>query len=115
MGVQGQFLAPGMQHCQHADASPKVLGIGGQFQQGLRGATEQQVVQPLRVADRQGIELFRQSEDDVEVRNRQQFGTTLLEPFFLLQALTFRAVTVAARVVGDLACAAMVTLVGVTA
>jgi hypothetical protein len=104
-----------MEHGQDADAGPQVLGIGGDLQQGLRGTAKQQVVQQLRMAHRQRIELFRYGEDDVEVGNRQQLGATLLQPFLLLQALALRTMPVAAGVVDDLAGAALGTLVGMPA
>src|SRR4030095_13443461 len=76
---------------------------------------EQHVVQQPGVAQRQRIELFRQGEDDMKVRQRQQLDAALLQPALLVQALTLRAMPIATGVVDDLACPAMSALVDMTA
>ena len=57
MGMQSQLLAPGMQHRQNPDPGSQVLGIGGDLQQGRRGAAKQQVIEPLRVRLGERVEL----------------------------------------------------------
>ena len=106
-----QRLAPGMQ--DHDDAQfavPQVLGKG---LEGLGGEREQQAVDPLGVVARQGDQVMRQGEDDVEVLDRQQLKLAGVDPGRSLTPAALGAVAVATAVVADLGVSAMVAFIDV--
>src|SRR5674476_1427159 len=73
MGMMLKVLSPGMEHAKESYVGSQVLGIASQFEHGRgAGAVEQVVEQPLVLEDK-SREFVRQGEDDVEVRNWQQF------------------------------------------
>jgi hypothetical protein len=61
--------------------------------------SEEQIVNDPRPIERQRTKLVGQGEDDVEVFNREQVGTSRLGPVGLSQRLTLGTVSVAARVI----------------
>ena len=61
--------------------------------------SEEEIVNDPRPIKRQGTELVRQGEDDVEVLDREQIGTSGFDPIGLSHGLTLGAVSVAARVI----------------
>ena len=63
VGVEGQLLAPGVEHGQDADASPQVLGIGGDLQQGFGAGLKEQLIDNLLIVERQPRKFVRQGED----------------------------------------------------
>ena len=96
MGMMLEVLSPGMEHAEESDVGSQVLGIASQFEHRRgAGAVEQIVEQPLVLEDKSG-ELMRQSEDDVEVRNGQQFSRARGQPFCARVPLALGAVPVAA-------------------
>jgi hypothetical protein len=58
-----------VQDGEEADFSPEVPGVGGNFEQGLRGGAEKKFVEQPRVALTERVQLVRQGKDDVEVRH----------------------------------------------
>ena len=101
MRVMSESLAPGVEHCGDADAGAKMVEIGGDRDQRLGGGAEQDGVDGGLVVEGDRGDRRRQREDDVEVRDRQEFSLTLGEPLGARQALTLRTVPVAAGIVGD--------------
>jgi hypothetical protein len=71
-----QFTVPRVQYHRDSELSPKPLRIATQFEQGLRGAGKQHVVDELGIALSQGPKLSRKCEDHVEVMR----GQRLLHP-----------------------------------
>ena len=49
MRVLLKILSPGVEHAQEADLRAKMLGIGGNLQQGCGAGTEQEVVDDFLV------------------------------------------------------------------
>ena len=101
VGMMGEGRAPGVEHHGDADLGAEMLGIGGDAQQRLRRGLEQGVVDHRLVGvgdvgDRRG-----QREDDMIIGHRQQLGPARFEPIVCGRRLTFRAMPIAARVVGD--------------
>lgn len=69
-----KVLSPGVEHAEEADVCTQVPGVASQLEHRRgAGAVEQIVEQSLVLEDERG-EFVRQSEDDVEVRNGQQFS-----------------------------------------
>jgi hypothetical protein len=115
MGMMDQGLTPGVEDHEEAEACAEVARVGGDLLKGPGGRVEQEVVDDLRALEGERCEGLGQREDDVSVGHRQHLGLARVEPPGLGAALTLRAMTVPARVVGDLAVAAGVTLVDVAA
>ena len=91
-----EVLSPGMEHAEESDVGSQVLGIARQFEHRRgAGAVEQVVEQPLVLQDKSG-EFMRQSEDDVEVRNGQQFSRARGQPLGARVPLALGAVPIAA-------------------
>jgi hypothetical protein len=95
MRMMGQRRAPGVQHGGEADARAEMLGVGGDRGQRLGRRPEQEVVDGGLVLEADRADRGRQGEDDVIVRDRQQFRLALSEPLPRRRALTLRAVAVA--------------------
>ena len=105
-----EILAPGVQHGQQADLiRSQMSGIRRDFPQRLAGSLEQHPVEQPLILQGQGRDLGGQRKNDVKVGNRQEFGRSLFEPVGAGQSLALGAMTVAARIVGDLAVPALVT------
>ena len=96
MGMMLEVLSPGMEHAEESYVGSQVLRIASQLEHGRgAGVVEQVVEQPLVLEDKGG-QFVRQSEDDVEVRDRQQFGRARRQPFCARVALALGAVPIAA-------------------
>ncbi len=81
----------------------------------LRRRAEQQVVDDSFVLEGDVGDLGRQTEDDVEVADRQQVGLAFRQPGARSSTLALRAVPVAATVVGDALMAAVLAGLDMTA
>jgi hypothetical protein len=92
-----------------------MFGIGGYFQQGFRTGAEQEVIEDLLVLQRQLGELVRESEDNMDIGDRQEFVLASRDPFIAGSALAFWAMPIAATVERDGAIAAARALVAMPA
>ena len=113
--VVSQSRAPGVQHGGEANASPQVFWVGRNGDRRLGGGPEQQVVDDGLVLERDWRDRGRQGEDEVIVGDRQQIVSLGFQPLSRRRALALRAMTVPARVVGDLNMGAVVAALDVTA
>ena len=96
-------------------SDPSAEALGGERRERLRGGAHQQAVDRLLVLESDLGHRLRQGEDNVEVGNRQQLGLTGGEPLRARRPLTFPAMAVSARVVGDAGKPAIVTALDVAA
>ena len=71
MGVKKQILSPGVKDGEKTDLRAQMLGIAGNGEQSFGRGMEQNVVERFLVVISDSGNLFRQGEDDVEVRRRQ--------------------------------------------
>ena len=94
--------------------APKCFGLAERRHQCCRGP-EQQVVDDGLVLERDWRDRGRQGEDEVIVGDRQQIVSLGFQPLSRRRALALRAMTVPARVVGDLNMGAVVAALDVTA
>ena len=92
-----EALSPGMQDSGEADVGAEVLWIGGDSGESLSRGREQQSVDLSLVVIRDGADLCRQSEDDVEVGYGQQLGLARLKPGLRRPPLALRTVPIPAR------------------
>ncbi|ANY84413.1 hypothetical protein BB934_40110 (plasmid) [Microvirga ossetica] len=83
-------------------ALTQVLRIGGQGEQGLGGGLEQEIINHRLVGPGQIADRGRQREHHMEVGHGQQLGFALSKPVPGRRPLAFRAVPVAAGIVGNL-------------
>jgi hypothetical protein len=90
-----------MQYAEESDLCTKVSRITSDFEQGFRTATKQEIVEGLLVLQGQRSQPWRECEDHMDIPGRQKLLPTCSEPTLASTCLTFRAVSVAARVVGD--------------
>ena len=104
-----------MQHAEEADLGTKMLGVGGDGAQRLRRRLEQKIVHHGLVLERDGLDLRRHREHDVEVRHVEQFRLAVLQPLGTRKALALRAVAISARVVRDTLMAAITAALDMTA
>ena len=109
MEMLREILSPRVQNRGDADRAAKVPRVTTEGEQGVGGRAKEQRVDHPRIALGERVEIVRQREDDVEVRNRQQVGPARGEPPFLGERLALGAMPIAARVVGDPHGAAPVT------
>ncbi len=95
MGMQLEFLGPGMEHAEEADLGSEMGGIACDLQQGFSAGPKQQTIDNLLVLQSERSQVRRQGEDDVDVGRGQQFTTTRRDPALPRTGLTLRAVSVA--------------------
>ena len=96
VGMMLKVLSPRVEHAEKSDIGSQVLRLASQFDHRRGAGTEEQIVEVPLVLEDQSGEFVRQSEDDVEVRNGQQFGRARGQPFCARVALALRAVSIAA-------------------
>ena len=104
-----------MQHSDGADLGAEMAAVGGDVALGLRRDAEQDTVDLRLVVEREIGHRRRHGEDNGEVGHRQQLGLARLEPFGARQTLAFRAMPIAAGIVGATNKPAIGTLLGVPA
>ena len=78
--VKGEVLAPGVKDRDHARLGTEVLRVASEGEQGLGRGPEQEIVDQVWMAKRDGIQQVRQGEDDVEVVDREKLLEASLEP-----------------------------------
>src|ERR1700737_1600829 len=110
-----QILAPGMQDRKEPDLRSQVFGISSYLQKSFRTGAEQEVIEDLLVLQRQLGELVRQSEDNMNIGDRQKLILTSPDPLVASPALTLGAMAIAAAVKGDGAIAAARALIPMSA
>ena len=96
-----EVLAPGVQDGGDADVGAEVLGIGGDGGERLGRGLEQQSIDLGLVLVGDRADRGRQREHEVEIRHRQKLGFARRKPCRRSRPLAFRAVPVAAGIVGD--------------
>src|SRR5258707_5294515 len=101
MGMNFEFLAPGMQHAEEANLCTEVLRITSHFEKSFRTGTEQEIVEDFLVLQNQGSQAAGECEDHVQVAGREKFSSTRSDPAFSCSDLTLRAVAIAAAVIRD--------------
>lgn len=98
MWMEQQVLAPTVQDGKKSDLCTEVPRISRYFQQCFCHRAKQQVVQQGRIALTQPVQLVRQGEDNMKVRQAEQLLFPAGEPSLARLRLALWAVPVAARV-----------------
>jgi len=91
-----EVLSPSVQDADKPDLSTQVLWIPGKFKKSLRNATKQNVIKDLLVPQGKRIEFRRNGKNHMEVWYRKEVFFPLFKPFFFLEELAFRAMSVSA-------------------
>ena len=115
MGVMQQGLSPGMQHGKEADGSSEMFRVGSDGTQCFRSRAKKNGIENFLVLKCHGGELFGNSKDDVIIRSGKQLGHARFEPLCLGKGLAFRAVAIAAAVIGITLLAAAIAKIDVAA
>jgi len=110
-----QVLSPGVQDGDQPDFCAEMPGIGSDDAQRLGGGGEQDAIDDGLIVKSDLGDRRRYSEDNVEVRHREQLGLSVGQPLNTRQPLALWAVPVAAGIVGDAKQAAAVALFDMTA
>jgi hypothetical protein len=76
-----------------------VAWITGKFQQRLRGASEQEIVNDLLVSEHQRIEYVREGEDHMEVMDGKHILLSFLKPLLPFKKLALRTMPVPAGII----------------
>lgn len=97
--VKAQIARPGVKDARDAEQSAEPLWIETERDERFAGRGEHGVEDDATIELREGAKLGRQSEDDVEVAGWEQTGAARADPARLRERLTFRAMTIATRVV----------------
>jgi len=96
-----KVLTPAVQHCHDADLGAEVAWISGNGAQRLSRRSKQDVIDGRLVlecdrGDRRGY-----GEDNMKILHWQQLGLPIGYPGGARQSLAFRAMTVAAGIIGN--------------
>ena len=99
MRVLLQLLIPGVKDGEESDFGAEMLGVGGDVDQRLGAATEQQPVDHFLVLQGQRRQLVGQRKHDMSVRRSEQLGATRGQPPVARLALAPWTMPVSARVI----------------
>lgn len=99
MGMVKQGLGPRVKDREETDVGPEVFRVGSDFEEGLGGGAEQDLVDDLLVAEPERSDLARYCEDDVEVGHREELLGAVPKPLRALVTEARGAVAIAAAVV----------------
>jgi hypothetical protein len=100
VGMVSEALGPGVKDGEEAEASAKKPGISSELEEGVGGGGEEGVVEDAFVDESEASEVVRESEDDVEVRDRQEVTELETEPLGALPLKARGAMAVATGEVG---------------
>ena len=99
--MEKQVLSPSVQDGEEPDLCAEVLRIGRDFQQRFCNGAKQQVIQHGRIALTNPVQLVRQGEHHMKVRQTEQLLFPAGEPSLARLRLTLRAVSIPAGVERD--------------
>src|SRR5271156_2133812 len=102
MRMKLQALIPAMEHAEETDLGTEMPWIASDFKQSLSAGVKEQVVNEPLVLQCERGQFPRQSKDSVDVASGQKLPFARLEPASARVALATRAMSISARVVGDL-------------
>ena len=110
-----EILSPGMQYSGYTRHRAKIFPVRTQLQYRFGSRLKQQCVQDALVTEKNRISFRRDSKNDMEIGNVQKMLPLSIDPLLFRNGLAFRAVAVAAGIVGDFCITTVVTSVYVCA
>ncbi len=106
-----EILAPSVKHGDDADFGTEVPAICGNCGQRVSGGLEEETIDFRLVLIAHRPNHGRQGENEMKIRNRQNLGFARRKPCRRGPPLAFRAVPIAARIIGDAdVCTVLATL-----
>ena len=115
MEVIHKSPGPGVENCDEPGLTLQApLRVGRKGTEGFIDGCEEHVNHDFHIAQDQGIEIMGQCEHVVEVTHGKEFGFAIIEPLLFCHRFAFRAMTVAAGVIGVLCKSAFVAFVNMT-
>ena len=97
MRVQLELLVPGVEDAEEADLCAKTFGVSRNLQQRLRAGAKQESVDDLLVLQCEPRKVVRQSKDDMEITDVQQFLLPFGQPAVAGVGLAFWAMPISTR------------------
>ena len=88
MGMNFEFLAPGMQHAEEANLRAEVSRMACHFEKSFGAGAEQQIVEDLLILQHQRRQPMRQCEHHVQIAGREKFSSTCSDPAVSSSGLT---------------------------
>lgn len=107
VGMIFEGAGPGVEDGQQTQGGAEAFGILRQILQGLSAGAQEQVVAEAGVGADPAAQAFGHSEGDQEIGDRQQEGGVGREPLVGVLPAALGAVAVIARVIGEMAVAAI--------
>jgi len=77
-----EVLSPGVQNADTPYLCPEMFRVVCEFHECFGDRTEKKIIHDPSVHGDQGIEFCGESEDHMEIRNRQEVLTAGFDPFF---------------------------------
>jgi hypothetical protein len=111
--MKHERLPPRVQNAERAELDAELAAPN--VEQSLAGTAEQGVVENARSPQGEDVQLLRNGENDVKVRNRKNFLAAILQPLRASVGLATGAVPVAARMPDDMLEPAAIALLPLTA
>jgi len=115
MRVVLEALCPGVQDDEETDPGAQPFGVGSHLSERLGYRAKQDSVNDPRVLECQRSQFVGQRKDHMAIRDRQDFRSPIAQPFVTCPAMALWAMAVAARSVGNLLMAAVITLLHLSA
>ena len=101
VGMKLQALIPTVEHAEETDLGTEMPWITSDFKQGLSTGVQEQVVDESLVLQCKRSQFPGQSKDSMDVASGQKLPFARLKPASARVALAARAMSISARVVGD--------------
>src|SRR5215510_12058419 len=100
MGMVVQGLLPGMQHREEPDVGVQMARIASHCQEGFSYGLKEEMVEHLRVLERERTEGMREGKHHMDVGHVEQLRCTSCQPGGLCPAWTLGAMPIATGVIG---------------
>ena len=110
-----ECLPPGMQNGRETEGSAEIFLVGRKLLKSFGDSAEEERVKLGLILIEDRAQVIRHGKDNVEVRHVEKIMLLVVNPAFFGERLTFRAMTVAAGIVGYIDCAAAFAFVNVRA
>jgi len=99
MGVIDHGPGPGVEHTEHGDGATDIAGISGEIHEGRGGRPDENGVENPLMGTDEPMELFGHGEDEVEVGNREELPSPLIEPPVSVVSVALRTAPVPAGMI----------------
>jgi len=105
----GKVASPGMENADESNFGPQMPFVLGKLFEGFRTALVEQMVEDSLIGEHEAVQLGRHRKDRMKIRGIHHIGFSCINPLFFGECLTAGTVPIAARVVMNLGCPAVLT------